>query len=189
MDLKITVKGVNVTDGTKDFIYKKLESFSNFSIDKISVLCNENRQGINIKLNFNYNKKLIKIEKGGKDFYSTLNNVIEIAYNQIEKIDIKKKSKNKKSFSEEYNCDFDLNTIQKSLESFNNNLNCHEFLIDDILATSSNKNDKKEKLSFENACIKLELFGYDLFYFKDEKTNKDKVVYKDNNEYILSDIN
>lgn len=189
MIYKIIIKNSSITNNIKTLIINKLNILNCYNIDKINIICNENQKGLNIKFNFHYLKKMIKVEKIGKDIDILLSNCIEIIINQIEKIKSKRKTKNSRQNNKLLNdCFYDYD-YKNNLNLLNDNLINYKFNIDDISKESiCNNFIEREKLSFENACIKLELMGYDLFYYKDELTNEDNVLYKYEDKYCLSKI-
>ena len=182
MKKKVFFKGMNLNDKQKKVLNERVDIFENLEVSKIDIVFETKKEKFEVKLNLVYDGKNISIQKTSNNIDIALNNAIDIGVDQIEKINLKKSSKGNKFKKENSNFEIEALNFNKFLKK--EQIESPEPIVIDLLVKDSNKNEKILTLDFENACIQLELLGYDTYFYKDSSSQKNMVVYKNNNEYF-----
>lgn len=191
MNTKLTFRGMEISNEQKETILRKAEIFEDLNISNIDIVFNIDKKGVKTKINIKYNKKVISVERIGTCVLSAFETCSNVALSQLEKMERKKNFKNKKDKKNKYKEKSNLDLEKFKFEEINLNMDVDntynkslDYILDNVEKIDSNKNQKIPYLSFENACIQLELLGYDIFYYKDILTNMTKAVYKKANNYL-----
>lgn len=181
MKKKVFFKGLELSDKQKEFLNEKVDFFEDLDVSNISVVLAPKKEGFEVKMNLTYDRKNISIRKKSETIEEAINNAIDVGVTQIEKISNKKNHKDVLSQEQQFaSHDIDFNKFIKKEHLFDSEQKSKTRL----LITNSNKNERILSLDFENACIKLELLGYDMYFYKDSSTQNEMVVYKDTQQYL-----
>lgn len=168
MKFKITGRNINLTEGLKNQVEKKLGKLSKFfSPDTTAVVTLSVQKDVQtIEVTIPVKGSIIRAEEGSDDMYVSIDLVEEIIERQIRRH--RKKLIDKTQHAESFSDLF--------LES------------DDIVEDEPEiKIVKVKKFDFkpmdpEEACLQMELLGHNFFVFNNSETNQTCVVYKRKND-------
>lgn len=195
MEYVTSFKNMGLSDEDKFEILEKFNILENYGVSDCKIQGERNKKNISFKLSFYFCNKFFKFEKEGKNLDKITDDILDIVYKQLDKIENKNNSKNNKykikieQLSDKF--DFsDISFLESSINckkidnSYFNDSENNQIKNIETMKTNYNKNEKIPNCSYENACIQLELLGYDFFFFKDDETKKIMVVYKDFDNYV-----
>ena len=170
--MKITISGKNidVTEGLKAAINKKLSKLKKYITPDTNVIVTlsveKERQKIEVTIPVKGN--IIRSEQVSNDMYVSIDLVEEVIERQLRKYKNKIADKQQEAgnFQKEY------------LE--------HDYLEDEDIQIIRTKKFGMKPMYPEDACVQMELLGHTFFVFRNAETDEVNVVYKrKNNTYGL----
>ena len=98
MNVKITGKGLEVTEAMKEYIEKRLERLEKFEgrNTEINVTCSVEREDQIVEMQLNHNGEFIRIQEKNTDFYASVDLAIDKVERQMRKEKEKRNDKNKR---------------------------------------------------------------------------------------------
>jgi putative sigma-54 modulation protein len=173
MNIKISSKGIKITEGMKQAVDSKfsvLEKFVENDQIRVSVSCIKKQ--ITVCVMTVYEGKLVKIEKRGDDFYYLIGDIGDRMKEKLEKLHTKKIKQKKDQENALQNIDYDDETEEE------------DFMSSEII--SKRKHISLESISPEVAVVKMEELGHESYIFLNSETGKFSMVYsRFNGEYGL----
>ncbi len=164
MKFNITGRNVNVTDGMKDMIDKKLGKLSKFFKDDTTcnVTLSTQKDLYKVEVTIPVHDGVIRAEYAAPDKYEALDLVVDIIERQIRKYRTKMLDRHQAamSFSEAF-----VNDMEEDYEE------------DEIRIERTKRFDLKP-MTPEEACLQMELSGHNFFVFQNGDTGRVGVVYK-----------
>ena len=194
MEYVTSFKNIGISNDERFEILERFNVLENYGVRDCKIQGEQNKKNICIKLSFYYCNKFFKFEKQGQNLDKVIDDILDIAYKQLDKIDNKNSTINNKykikmeQLSDKF--DFsDISFLEKSInykkeETLTSNYQNNEIKNIESMRTNYDEHKIIPYCSYENACIQLELLGYDFFFFKDSNTKKIMVVYKDFDNYV-----
>lgn len=174
MKTTIVARKMDLTSGMKEYVEKKLAKLDKFFDEdaeaKITMSVEKNRQKIEATV-INRNT-IFRVEQVTSDMYVTMDKIIDDMERQIRKnkTRLEKKLRNE-AFA-------DLGTFDVPVEEEK------EF---NIIKT---KSFTTKPMSNEEAILQMNLLGHTFFVYKNDKTEKNNIVYKRNDgNYGIIEIN
>lgn len=162
MNIIITGKNIDVTEGLKDAVNDKIgklaKYFSDDTTAKVTLSVEKDRQKIEVTIPVKGN--IIRSEQVSSDMYVSIDLVQEIIERQLKKYKNKlvDKKQNAVSFSQAF--------IEREVEEE-----------EEIKIVRTKQFDIKPMYP-EDACIQMELLGHDFYVFMNAETDQVNVVYK-----------
>ena len=103
MRIQLNGKNVNVTDGMRNHLEKKLSYFSKFlKEDDVVVASVSTRKNVQkLEVYFKYDGKDVKVKTEGHDFYAIVNQAMDVLKNKVGKIHSLKVKKSRETIKEE----------------------------------------------------------------------------------------
>lgn len=161
--MKITTTGrkINVTDGLKGYVEKKLSKLDKFfNEDTISqVTLSVQKDDHIIEVTIHHSGMIFRAEFKSSDMYAAIDSVVDILERQIRKQKTRLEKKLKKGAFESYELPDDLEIEQE----FN--------------VVKRKKYDSKP-MSVEEAILQMNLLGHDFYIFTDDISMDNSVVYR-----------
>ncbi len=163
MNFNITGRNVNVTDGLRHMVDKKLGKLEKFF--KPETICNvtlsTQRDQAKIEVTIPVKDGIIRAEESSPDMYQSIDLVEDVIERQIRKYRTRliDRKQSIQSFSEEF-----LEETDDTEES-------------EIQIVKTKHFDLKP-MTPEEACLQMELIGHSFFVFRDGETGTVSVVYK-----------
>ncbi|MBQ9267536.1 MAG: ribosome-associated translation inhibitor RaiA [Clostridia bacterium] len=98
MNIKITGKGLEVTDAMKDYIEKRLERLEKFEgrNTDVNVVCSVEREDQIVEMQVNHEGEFIRIQEKNVDFYASVDLAIDKVERQMRKGKEKRNDRNKR---------------------------------------------------------------------------------------------
>lgn len=98
MNIKITGKGLEVTDAMKDYIEKRIERLEKFEGKNtdVTVTCSVEREDQIVEMQVNLDGEFIRIEEKNEDFYASVDLAIDKVERQMRKGKERRNDKNKR---------------------------------------------------------------------------------------------
>ena len=165
--MKVTIRGKNIdiTDGIKDKVEKKLSKLDKYFLEgedlNANVLVRTYPYGQKIEVTIPTKLVLLRAEETNEDLYDAIDLIIDKLERQIRKqktrLSRKTKDNNKLSFN------------------FAELENLEEEYMDEVVKT---KTINPKPMDLEEAILEMELSGHNFFVYLDTETNKVSVVYK-----------
>ena len=165
--MKVTIRGKNIdiTDGIKEKVEKKLSKLDKYFLEgedlNASVLVRTYPYGQKIEVTIPTKLVLLRAEETNEDLYDAIDLIIDKLERQIRKqktrLSRKTKDNNKLSFN------------------FAELENLEEKEMDEVVKT---KTINPKPMDLEEAILEMELSGHNFFVYLDTETNKVSVVYK-----------
>lgn len=174
MKTTIVARKMDLTDGIKDYVEKKLSKLDKFFDDdseaKITMSVEKNRKKIEATI---YSRDTIyRVEEITSDMYVTMDKIIDDMERQIRKHKTRLEKRLKKGAFADlgvYNADID------EEREFN------------IIKT---KSFTAKPMSSEEAILQMNLLGHSFFVFKNSETEQNNIVYKrKDGNYGIIEIN
>lgn len=163
MKLQITGRNIELTDGLKAAVEKKLSKLDRYFKEdtpaRVTMSVEKERQKIEVTIPMK--GRIIRSEQVSNDMYVSIDLVVETIERQLRKYRHKlvdEKQDARKQFREEF--------IEKDAGDE-----------EEIRIIRDKKFDIKPMYA-EDACIQMELLGHDFFVFKNAETDEVNVVYK-----------
>jgi len=162
MNIIITGKNIDITEGLKDAVNDKIgklaKYFSDDTTAKVTLSVEKDRQKIEVTIPVKGN--IIRSEQVSSDMYVSIDLVQEIIERQLKKYKNKlvDKKQNAVSFSQAF--------IEREVEEE-----------EEIKIVRTKQFDIKPMYP-EDACIQMELLGHDFYVFMNAETDQVNVVYK-----------
>ena len=164
MKFLITGRKIDVTDGLRDRVYKrlgKLERFFNEGTE-VHVTLEVQKERQIVEVTIPYNGMIFRAEESNTDMYVSIDKVIDTLERQIRK----NKTRLEKKLKE--------NAF--AVETVNNGIPHHDEEGDfDIVKT---KKFAIKPMDLEEAILQMNLLGHQFFVFSDAETRDVNVVYK-----------
>jgi len=165
--MKITITGrkVEITQGLRDSIMKKLKKLDKFfndnAIAQVTLSVQKERQTVELTI---FNKGMFyRGEDTSSDMYSSVDRVCDIIDRQIRK----NKTRLEKGLRE---------------NAFSRNITDIATHTDEVEETDikivKTKRHSIKPMSAEEAVLQMELLGHQFYIFQNDKTNETNVVYK-----------
>ena len=163
MKFKITGRNINVTEGLKNQVEKKLNKLAKFfSPDTTALVTLSVQKDIQtIEVTIPVKGSIIRAEEGSTDMYVSIDLVEEIIERQIRRH--RKKLIDKTQHADAFSSLFAEEEIADEEE--------------EIKIVKIKKFDFKP-MDPEEACLQMELLGHNFFVFKNAETDETCVVYK-----------
>ena len=98
MNIKITGKGLEVTDAMRDYIEKRLERIEKFEgrNTDVNVTCSVEREDQIVEMQVNNDGEFVRIEEKNVDFYASVDLAIDKVERQLRKGKERRNDKNKR---------------------------------------------------------------------------------------------
>lgn len=163
MNIKVVGKNIEVTEGLKSAVEKKLAKLDKYFIDDVNATATlsveKNMQKIEVLIPFN--NAILRAEVKHSDLYSAIDLVIDKLEGQVRKQKTKLYRRN----------------YDNSLK-FNNIEDYDDFDKDDEPKIVKTKRFAVKPMNEEEAVLQMELLGHDFFVFMNCDTDEVNVVYK-----------
>ena len=163
MNIKVVGKNIEVTEGLKAAVEKKLAKLDKYFIDDVNATATlsveKNMQKIEVLIPFN--NAILRAEVKHNDLYSAIDLVIDKLEGQVRKQKTKLYRRN----------------YDNSLK-FNNIEDYDDFDKDDEPKIVKTKRFAVKPMNEEEAVLQMELLGHDFFVFMNCDTDEVNVVYK-----------
>lgn len=163
MNIKVVGKNIEVTEGLKTAVEKKLTRLDKYFIDDVNATATlsveKNIQKIEVIIPFN--GAILRAEVKHGDMYSAIDLVIDKLEGQVRKQKTKLVRRN----------------YENSLR-FNNIKNYDDHDLDDEPKIVKTKRFAMKPMNEEEAVLQMELLGHDFFVFMNGNTDEVNVVYK-----------
>ena len=164
MKFNITGRNINVSDGMKDQIDRKLGKLSKFF--KEDTICNvtlsTEKNMYKVEVTIPVKDGVIRAEETTSDKFQSLDLVVDIIERQIRKYRTKLLNRHQAAadFSDAFNEEPDDDTNEEEIN---------------IVRT---KHFDLKPMTPEEACLQMELVGHSFFVFQNDDTGNEAVVYK-----------
>lgn len=162
MNIIISGKNINVTDGIRSAVTEKLGKLEKyFTPDTdVHVTLSVEKERQKIEVTIPVKGSLIRSEQVSNDMYVSIDLVEEVIERQLRKY--KNKIIDKKQ---------DVTNFQKSFID-------NDYLEDEEIRIIRSKKFGMKPMFPEDACVQMELLGHNFFVFRNAETNEVNVVYK-----------
>ena len=169
MNLTITGKGIELTDGIKNAVEDALTKFDKFFTDetKVTVVCKVQKNQQIVEITIPIRGNVVRVEEARKDLYEAIDCATDKLDRQIKKFRTKIRDKKLKAIvREDSKYDFRDDIVDNTVDE------------PDEIKIVKNKTFNLTKMKPEEACEELEALSHNFFVFINEINNKFAVVYK-----------
>ena len=180
-DVKISGRGMEVTDPIRSYILEKLKKHEPLfeMATAIEAECYQNisargvKQDFRVEISVTMPRTLIRVEKYGSDVYAIVDQVVDVLLRKVKRYKDKlRKWEGKESWKmAEANgaAKDDADTVEETLVPY------------DPKIVKRKKIENCTPVTEEEAIERMEMMGYDSFLFKNKKTGKFSMVYRRRN--------
>lgn len=166
MKINMNGKNVEITDGMRNYLEKKLNYFSKFlkEDDVITVSVSTRKNVQKLEIFFKYDNQEVKVKMENADFYINVNKAMDVLKNKVGKLHSMKAKKSRESIKEEF---------------------MEEEFIEENSEIVKRKQFELKPMTEEEALLQIYLLGHHSYIFKNaDREDKICLLYKrDDNEY------
>lgn len=165
MVIKINAKGIKLTDGMENAIKNRLDVIEKFlkPSDIMRVTVFNVKKDIYVNIMVVYDKKIVKVERKGEDFYCILSSVADVLKDKLENLHTKKIKRQKDQDKALRTFEYDDQTADS------------EFMNREII--SKRKKIVLDVMTEGEAVDKMEKLGHESFIFINADTGKYCMIY------------
>lgn len=166
MKINMNGKNVEITDGMRNYLEKKLNYFSKFlkEDDVITVSVSTRKNVQKLEIFFKYDNQEVKVKLENADFYINVNKAMDVLKNKVGKLHSMKTKKSRESIKEEF---------------------MEEEFIEENSEIVKRKQFELKPMTEEEALLQIYLLGHHSYIFKNaDREDKICLLYKrDDDEY------
>lgn len=166
INLKVTGKNIDVTEGLRDAIAKKANKLEKYISDRseiaVNVVLKVEKERQTAEVSVPIKKTVVRTEQTTDDMYAS----IDLAFDVIEKQIRKYKDK--------------IITRKQSGDVFKESFLAEESLPLDEIIIKKRKSIELDEMTAEDACVEMDLVEHDFYAFKNVETGNVNLVYKRN---------
>jgi len=166
MKINMNGKNVEITEGMRNYLEKKLNYFSKFlkEDDVITVSVSTRKNVQKLEIFFKYDNQEVKVKMENADFYINVNKAMDVLKNKVGKLHSMKAKKSRESIKEEF---------------------MEEEFVEEKSEIVKRKQFELKPMTEEEALLQIYLLGHHSYIFKNaNREDKICLLYKrDDNEY------